>query len=210
MTTLASAPSHEGDLLDGLRRGEEDAFADLVDRLHGSMCWVARGYVASDAVAEEVVQETWAAVLDGLGAFQGRSALKTWIFRILVNRAKTTGVRERRTVPFSALDGGEASPEGVVDHLLSDPPAGPGAWAAAGGGRSEPEARLLACEVRRRLFAALETLCPAQRAVVTLRDVEGLSAEAVCDLLGIRPGNQRVLLHRGRARVRLALAGYVD
>jgi RNA polymerase sigma-70 factor, ECF subfamily len=194
------------DLLDGLRRGEEDAFADLVDRLHGSMCRVARGYVASDAVAEEVVQETWAAVVDGLGAFQGRSALKTWIFRILVNRAKTTGVRERRTVPFSALDGDEAAPEGVADRLLAHPPGGPGAWSAASGAHCEPETRVLAGEARRRLFAALETLCPAQRAVVTLRDVEGLSAEAACDLLGLQPGNQRVLLHRGRARVRSALA----
>jgi RNA polymerase sigma-70 factor, ECF subfamily len=197
------------DLLDGLRRGEEDAFADLVDRLHGSMCWVARGYVASDAVAEEVVQETWAAVVGGLGAFQGRSALKTWIFRILVNRAKTAGVRERRTVPFSALDGDDAAPEGVAERLLAALPGGAGAW-AAGGPRCEPETRVLAGEVRRRLFAALATLCPAQRAVVTLRDVEGLSAEAVCELLGVRPGNQRVLLHRGRARVRAALAGYVD
>jgi RNA polymerase sigma-70 factor, ECF subfamily len=198
------------DLLDGLRRGEEDAFADLVDRLHGSMCWVARGYVASDAVAEEVVQETWAAVVGGLGAFQGRSELKTWIFRILVNRAKTTGVRERRTVPFSALDGDGATAEAVADRLLADPPGGRGAWSAVSGSHCEPETRVLAGEVRRRLFAALETLCPAQRAVVTLRDVEGLSAEAVCDLLGLQPGNQRVLLHRGRARVRTALAGYVD
>jgi RNA polymerase sigma-70 factor (ECF subfamily) len=197
------------DLLDGLRRGEEDAFADLVERLHGSMCWVARGYVASDAVAEEVVQETWAAVVDGLGAFQGRSALKTWIFRILVNRAKTTGVRERRTVPFSALDGDATASGGVADHLLADPPGGPGAW-AAGGARCEPETRVLAGEIRRRLFDALGALCPAQRAVVTLRDVEGLSTEAVCELLGIQPGNQRVLLHRGRTRVRAALAGYVD
>jgi RNA polymerase sigma-70 factor, ECF subfamily len=197
-----------------LRAGDERAFAGLVQRHHAAMVRFATAYVPSRAVAEEVVQEAWLAVLDGLDRFEGRSSLKTWIFRILMHKAMTRGQRERRTVPFSALfdpakDEGEpvADPERFFssDHRLaghwSDPPR---RW--EGG----PEERLLSRETLGQVGAALETLPPSQREVILLRDVEGWSSAEVCNVLGITETNQRVLLHRARSKVRRALERYLD
>jgi RNA polymerase sigma-70 factor, ECF subfamily len=175
-----------------LRAGDERAFAGLVDRYHASMLRVARAFVPSRAVAEEVVQETWLAALRQLDRFEGRASFRTWLFRILVNRAKTRGAGERRSVPFSAL---------AVEEL-DDSPA---ERTAATRPWCDPPRRLASLECRGDLRAALAALPARQRAVITLRDVEGLDADEVCDLLGVSPGNQRLLLHRARTRVRAAL-----
>ncbi len=170
--------------------------AALVERLEPALKHTALRYVRTEAVAEEVVQDTWVAVMRGIGRFEGRSALKTWIFRILVNRAKSEGVRERRSVPMSAL--GDES--GVDPDRFSG-----GHWLVPPQPWGEPEGRLLQSELRDRVRAELAELPPAQRTVVTLRDLEGLDSDEVCELLAISPGNQRVLLHRGRTRLRSAL-----
>jgi RNA polymerase sigma-70 factor (ECF subfamily) len=197
-------------LLDALRRGDEAAFLEVVERHHAVMVRVARGYVRSAAVAEEVAQEAWLGVLRGLGAFEGRSSLKTWIFRILVNRAKTRGEREARSVPFSALEPGDGEEDGpAVDPARFVPAFDPrraGHWAFPPQRWDElPEERLLARETLARAREAMDELPRRQRDVVLLRDVEGWTAEEVCDGLGLSPGNQRVLLHRARAHVRAAL-----
>jgi RNA polymerase sigma-70 factor (ECF subfamily) len=194
-----------------LKRGDEAVFAALVDAYSGSLLRLALDFVRTRSVAEEVVQETWLAVLGGIDRFEGRSSLKTWLFRILVNKAKTRGAREARTVPFSALapEGDEpAVPEerfrGAHDHW-------PGHWASPPRSLDTvPEERLLAGEARARIAAALETLPDSQRVVVTLRDVAGWDSEEVCGLLGLSEGNQRVLLHRGRAKLRAALERYLE
>src|SRR5262249_27732753 len=148
-------------------------------------------------------QETWVAVLEGLERFERRSSLKTWIFRILANRAKTRGRRERRQVPISAL-AGEEEPEVPLERFLpADDPRRPFAWAIPP--RAWPEERLLARETVGCVRGAIAQLAPAQQAVLGLRDVEGLSAEEVATALDISPGNERVLLHRARSRVRRAL-----
>ena len=167
-------------------------------------------YVATDAVADEVVQETWLGVLNGIDRFEGRSSVKTWVFRILVNRAKTRGERERRTVPFaSAFDPGREGSVELVDpgrFEPSDHPLVPVHWAAPPDAwRGSPEARLRGSETRAALTEALDALPPAQREVVTLRDVHGWSAVEVCNALDVSETNQRVLLHRGRTRLRQAL-----
>ena len=160
-------------------------------------------------MAEEVVQETWLAVLSGIDRFEGRSSLKTWVFRILVNKAKTRGVREARTVPFSAL-----APEGeesvVPDDAAGRTTCGRGTGPLPASARHVPEERLLAREARGRIAEALETLPESQRVVVTLRDVAGWDSDEVCDALGLSEGNQRVLLHRGRAKLRAALEHYLE
>jgi RNA polymerase sigma-70 factor (ECF subfamily) len=161
--------------------------------------------VSSRAVAEEVVQETWLAVLTGIERFEGRSSLKTWLFRILTNKAKTRGQREGRTLPFSsfAADGDEDETAVPVERFARG-----GAWATPP--RGVPEERLLAAETRDRVEQAISSLPPNQRAVITLRDVEGLSAEEACNVLGLSETNQRVLLHRARAKVRTALERYLE
>lgn len=203
--------SDESALLAALRRGDEAAFVELVGRHQRAMLRVASAYVPSRAVAEEVVQETWLGVLQGLARFEGRSSLKTWIFRILVNRARTRGEREGRSIPFSDLapadaEGPTVDPERFLP--AGHPDAGwwaghPASWDGA------PEQRLLAGEARGQIEAAIAALPDSQRAVISLRDVEGWGSAEVCDLLGISEGNQRVLLHRARAKVRQALAGYL-
>jgi RNA polymerase sigma-70 factor, ECF subfamily len=166
--------------------------------------------VSSRAVAEDVVAETWLAVYTGLERFEGRSSLKTWLFRILTNKAKTRGQRESRTVPFSALaaDGDEGETAVDVDRFFGPDSRRPGAWAAPP--RGVPEERLLAREARERIEAAIQALPPNQRAVITLRDVEGLSAEEACNVLGVSETNQRVLLHRARSKVRAAFERYLE
>jgi len=192
-------------LLRRLRAGDEDAFMELIDRYSMQMLRVARMYVSTLAAAEEVVGETWLAVLTGLDRFEGRSSLRTWIFRILVNRAKTRGVRERRVVPFSSLADAEDDDDATVDADRFVP-RGAGRWVAEPARWSDlPEERLLARETLEAAQRAIEALPPNQRAVITLRDVEGWEADEVRDLLDISDVNQRVLLHRARAKVRRAL-----
>jgi RNA polymerase sigma-70 factor (ECF subfamily) len=183
------------ELLDRLRAGDEQAFVILVRRHHAPMLRLACSFVPSQAVAEEVVQDTWMGVLRGIGSFEGRSSFRTWLFRILVNRARTAGARERRSVAI-----GDAGP--AVDASRFD---------AAGNWTSPPEQwtdideRLRTGKLADRIRSAIDELPGRQREVVTLRDVDGLSSDEVCQVLEISDGNQRVLLHRGRSRVRQVL-----
>ena len=198
----------EAMLVAALRRGDEAAFVELV-RLYGpSLLRLARTFVRDKAVAEEVVQETWLAVLNGIDRFEGRSSLKTWIFQILSNRAKTRAVRERRSAPFSALAGDGDDDETAVDadRFRGEGHRWAGHWAAAPSDWSHlPEERLLGRETLERVNAAIEMLPPRQADVIVLRDVEGWTPDEVCAALGITDGNQRILLHRGRARLRARL-----
>jgi RNA polymerase sigma-70 factor (ECF subfamily) len=198
-------------LVAALRRGDEGAFGALIDRYHGSLERVARLHVRTRESAEEVVQETWVAVIEGIDRFEGRSSLKTWIFRILTNRAKTRGEREGRTValPARMLDGaGEPAVE-AARFLGADHPQWPGHWAAPPRAWGDvPDRRLESEELRAFVERALEALPASQREVMQLRDIEGLRAEDVCEVLGLSEGNQRVLLHRARSKVRRALERY--
>ena len=194
-----------------LRAGDERAFRDLFARSYPMMKRVARAYVASDAVAEEIVQETWMAIVTGIDRFQGRSTLGTWIFSILTNQAKTHSAREKRAVPFSSIAPSDAEAPAVdPDRFQKDDDAWPGHWATPPRPWQKPERRLLSLEARDRLKAALAQLPDRQRLIVGLRDVEGHSAEEVCELLGLSQENQRVLLHRGRSRLRAVLEQYLD
>jgi RNA polymerase sigma-70 factor (ECF subfamily) len=206
------APDGDAALLDALRAGDEAAFVALVTRYHASLKRVARAYVSTDAVAEEVVQETWLAAIAGLDRFEQRASLKTWLFHILTNKAKTRGVREKRIVPFASLGPGDGSGEPAVppERFRGDGEAWPGHWAAPPRPWEDPERRLASLEARERLRAAIGALPDAQQAVLTLRDVEGLDAEEVCALLDLTAGNQRVILHRARARVRAELERYFE
>jgi RNA polymerase sigma-70 factor, ECF subfamily len=203
--------SSEAEVLDALRAGDEEAFAALVREYHPSLVRVARMYVSSQAAAEEVAGETWLAVVKGLPRFEGRSSLRTWIFRILTNIAKTRAKRDGRTLPFSALQDPARVPEPAVDadrFLDPEHPRWPGHWAT----RPEPwpEDALLAAETRERLAEAIEALPATQRAVISLRDIEGWTSEEVCNALDLSETNQRVLLHRARSKVRAALESYLE
>ena len=204
------AGSAEAQLLEALRAGDEAAFAQLVREYQPSLVRVARIYVSTQAAAEEVAAETWLAVLNGLDRFEGRSSLKTWIFRILTNIAKTRAQRDGRTLPFSALQDPGRVPEAALDaDRFLDPqhPRWPGHWAV----RPEPwpEDALIAAETQAVVAEAIEALPPAQRAVISLRDVEGWSSEEVRNALELSETNQRVLLHRARSKVRRALESYL-
>jgi|SRR5215207_4145203 len=195
-------------LIESLKAGDERAFARLVDEYGSSLLRVAMTYVGSRAVAEELVQDTWLGVLGGLDRFEGRSSLKTWIFRILTNTASTRGQRERRTMPFSSLASEAGDAGAAVDADRFFPPDHaryPNHWAIGPSSWRTPEEGLLSSETRAVMLEAIDQLPPSQRAVVTLRDVEGWPADEVCEALELSEGNQRVLLHRGRSRVRLAL-----
>jgi len=216
MATAVSDTVDDGtpDLLRRLRLGDEDAFCELVDRHAASMLRVARLYVPSHAVAEEVVQETWLGVLNGLERFEGRSSLKTWLFQILINRARTRGRRERRTVPFAALRTRDADGDGPAPAPERLEAAGPERrgrhWAAPSERWEEsPERFLQSQETLRVAREAVARLAPMQRLVVTMRDLEGWDSHDVRDALGISETNQRVLLHRGRVHVRAALQAYI-
>jgi RNA polymerase sigma-70 factor, ECF subfamily len=186
----------DAELLRQLRAGDEQAFVALVERYNGSMLRLAASFVPSRAVAEEVVQDTWLAVLRGLSAFQGRSSLRTWMFTILVNRARTTGTREQRTIPVA-----DTGP--VVDAARFGPD---GAWSAPPEHWiEEAEDRIEAEKLAVLLKALVDGLPGRQREVVLLRDVEGMSSAEVCQVLAISEANQRVLLHRGRGKLRQAL-----
>jgi RNA polymerase sigma-70 factor (ECF subfamily) len=186
----------DGELVARLRAGEQDAFVTLVSRHHATMMCLASSLVSSRAVAEEVVQDTWVGVLRGIDGFAGRSTFRTWLLRILVNRATSTGMRERRSVAV-----GDAGP--VVDRARFD---ASGAWMSPPQHWVEDaEDRLLAQGLAEEIGAALEGLPVRQREVVMLRDVDGLSGREVCAVLEISEANQRVLLHRGRSHLRQAL-----
>ena len=197
------APTDDAALLARLRSGDEEAFVGIVREMHRALTRIAFPFVGSRAAAEEVVQDAWVAVIGGLDQFEGRSTLRTWIGRIVVNRAKTRGERERRTVPFSALspeDGAPIEPERFASSGFWCSP--PNRW------ESEPEELVLRKEARTRIERELEALPAAQRTVVTLRDLDGWSSEEVCNVLDVSESNQRVLLHRGRTRLRAALERY--
>ena len=200
------AEPDESALVTRLRAGDEEAFSLLVSRYHGSLLRFAMSFVSERSVAEEVVQETWLGVIRGLSNFEGRSSLKTWIFRILANRAKTRGMREARSIPFSSLKDpqSESDYESAVDPSRftsrgswADPPQ---RWTNAA-----PEELLQRQETMDLIQRAIGELPPNQRAVVTLHDVEGVEPEEICNILEISETNQRVLLHRGRSRLRRAL-----
>lgn len=197
--------------LAALRAGDERAFRELFARSYPMMKRVARTYVASEAVAEEIVQETWMAIVTGLDRFEGRSALGTWIYSILTNQAKSHSARECRAVPFSCIAPSDAEEPAVdPDRFQKNDEAWPGHWATPPRPWQKPERRLLSLEARDHLKAALAELPDRQRLIVGLRDVEGHSAEEVCDLLDLSQENQRVLLHRGRSRLRSILEEYLD
>ena len=197
-------------LIEALRSGNESAFVSLIDMYHSSMLRLAMIFVTSQAVAEEVVQETWMGVLNGLDRFEGRSSLKTWIFRILANRAKTRAQREGRSVPFSSLP--EFTSELHEPERFQGPDQRwPGHWVSFPRSWDEiPEERILSQETMMRIQEAIDTLPLGQREVITLRDVEGCTSDEACNLLGVSESNQRVLLHRARCKVRRALERYFE
>ena len=200
-----SATPEELRLRERLRAGDERAFAELVDRCHNTMLAAAQAHVRTRASAEEVVQEAWLGVIRGLDRFEGRSSLKTWILRIVVNTAKTRGVREARSLPSTALEG-EGQP--AVDPRRFRGPEDPytGGWKVfPANWHRLPDETLHQREALDLIVATIAALPPAQRAVIRMRDVEGCSAEEVCAALDVSEGNQRVLLHRARSRVRAAL-----
>ena len=201
---MPSASKADQELVQRLIDGDEKSFSALVDQYHGQLLRLCRAFVKSDAVAEEVVQETWMAVLKGIKSFQGRSSLKTWIFTILTNQAKTRGVKEGRSIPFSNLAGDEAAvePERFKKNgRWADPPK---EWST-----DAPDAVFLRKEALHQLEGAIAKLPENQRVVVTLRDIQGCTSVEVCNLLEITESNQRVLLHRGRSRIRQALETYM-
>ena len=199
----------DAELIEQLRAGDEIAFTTLLRAQHSALLGVAMTYVSTRAVAEEVVQETWLGVLAGLDGFEGRSSLRTWIFRIAQNVARTRAAREGRSRPFSSMPAGNGESVGpTVDperFLPADHPVWPGHWARRPTQWDTPEARLLSRETRDVLRAAIALLPPAQRLVVALRDVEGWSAEETCQALDLTAANQRVLLHRARSKLCEAL-----
>jgi RNA polymerase sigma-70 factor, ECF subfamily len=208
-----AATDNEMMLVEALRRGDESAFIALVDLYHPTMIRLAGMYVADRTLAEEVAQEAWLGVLRGISRFEGRSSLKTWLFRILTNRAKTRAEREGRTVPFSSLviEIGGDEPAVDPDRFLDRSARYEGHWATkpASWG-AQPEERLLSSETRSVIAEAVAALPPSQREVITLRDIEGWGATEVCNVCQISESNQRVLLHRARSKVRRAIERYFD
>lgn len=199
-------------LIAALRRGDEGAFAELVHQLHPSMVRLAQLFVRDRATAEEVVQEAWLGVLQGLDTFEGRSALRTWIFRIVANKARTRGRREARSVPFSALSPDDADDDGggELERFIGPGGSPVGFWQSPPEPWHDAEGRVLAAETRDVIAAAIAALPERQRTVITMRDIEGWEAEEVCNALEITATNQRVLLHRARIAVRHALDAYLS
>ena len=199
----------DADLVAQLRAGDEAAMSQLVDHWSPTMFRIARSFVDSPQSAEDVVQDAWLGMLSGLATFKGRSSLRTWTFTILVNRARTRGAREARTLPRSPLAAEDGS---VTDDFLAGPGGEPvRTWSSIdvpSRWDTAPESTVMYKEILSQLDGALSALPPRQRQVVTMRDVCGMSAEEVCTALGVSPANQRVLLHRARAILRTALVGY--
>jgi RNA polymerase sigma-70 factor (ECF subfamily) len=199
----------DGVLVAALRAGDDAAFASVLDAWSSSMLRLARSFVSTHASAEEVVQDTWLAVLKGLHGFEGRSAFRTWVYRILVSTAKKRGVRERRSVPWSSVTSDGDGPTVDPSRFRGPGEAYPGGWREFPAMWASPEEFTLTVEIHTVLAGILDELPARQRAVLSLRDVEDHSAQEVCELLGITAANQRVLLHRARAAVRERLAGYL-
>lgn len=208
MPTARAMALPDAEIVAALKRGDQSVFAELVDAYSPGLMRVARMYVRDRAVAEEVVQETWIAVLRGIDRFEGRSSLKTWIFRILMNTAKTRGQRESRSIPFSATASGD-EPAVDPDRFLGADHQWAGGWMLGPSEWQTPEEELLQGETLEKILAAIEELPDQQRAVITLRDIEGFPADEVSAALGISDGNQRVLLHRARSKVRAAIESYL-
>jgi RNA polymerase sigma-70 factor (ECF subfamily) len=200
----AAVLSDDQELVAALKRGDEAVFAALVDAWSPGLMRVARMYVRDRQVAEEVVQETWIAVLRGIDRFEGRSSLRTWVYRIAMNTAKTRAQREARSIPFSAAARAD-EPSVDPDRFLSADHRAAGGWALGPSEWPTPEEELLSGETREVIMRAIDELPESQRAVITMRDVEGLSSEEVAEILEITDGNQRVLLHRARSKVRRAI-----
>jgi RNA polymerase sigma-70 factor (ECF subfamily) len=207
--------SSETALLAALRCGDEDAFSALVDAYGAAMHRVALTFVRSSAVADEVVQEAWVGALRGLDRFEGRSALKTWLLRIVANIARTHAVREARAVPFSSLElageaGSEYEPALPTDRFQGPDQQHPQRWVSFPTPWStEPDSALLSAETRKLIADTIGCLPDGQRIVISLRDVEGWDSAEVCSVLELSETNQRVLLHRARSKVRAALEGYL-
>jgi RNA polymerase sigma-70 factor (ECF subfamily) len=204
-------PMSDDVLVAGLRARDEDVFARLLSDWSRSMLRLARSFVSTDASAEEVVQDTWVAVIQGIDRFEGRSSLRTWVYRILVNTARKRGVKEHRSIPWSSLSPTDDDRGPTVDPTAFRGPEDqyPGGWKAFPADWASTESAVLASEVRKTVKAALDLLPERQRIVITLRDVLGHTSDEVCEMLDISTGNQRVLLHRARAAVRAHLAGYL-
>ena len=197
-------------LVEALRNRDEAAFRGVVQQYHPSLVRVARTFVPTTAIAEEVAQDTWLAVIKGLPGFEGRSSFKTWLFRILINQARTRGERESRTVPVSTLIDDD-EPSVAASRFHGSNHQSPGHWRSDLSDWGElPESVLLSSETRSIIVAAIATLPAAQREVITLRDIEGLDPMEVCSLLGLTEGNQRVRLHRARSKVRSILETHLD
>ncbi len=210
--TSSSTPPIDDDrvLVERLRARDEDAYRQLVRRYQSTLLNVARTYVGSTAVAEEVVQETWLGVLQGIDRFEMRSSFKTWLVRIAMNRARTKGAREARSLPASSLAfaDDDASPIVALERFMG--PANRGMWAApVESWAADPDERVMSAETIRVVDDTIERLPPNQREVVTLRDKQGWTAGEVCDVLGISEVNQRVLLHRARGRLRAAVEAHL-
>jgi RNA polymerase sigma-70 factor, ECF subfamily len=209
-TELLASPE-DLQLVERLRAGDEDAFMMLVETHQAMMLRIARMYVSSQAVAEEVVQDAWIGILQGLPKFEGRSSLRTWMYRILANIAKTRGVREGRSQPFSALVDPDTSPSVPEMWFRASDDRFPDHWSTLPNDwRGVPEDRLLAGETIRIVGEAIDGLPPVQAEVIRLRDVLGWTSEEVRNVLDLSETNQRVLLHRARSRVRRAVDGYLE
>lgn len=193
-----------GDLYERLRSGDEAAFNALVGQLHRSLIGVAMRFVSNRATAEEVVQDTWLAVIEGLGGFERRSSLKNWIFAILANKARSRAVRDSRTIAVPDFEQEIAGDEPVVEPARFD---ASGSWIELPGAWDEltPERIVAGKRMLAHVREAIDRLPPAQRSVIILREVENVEAGEVSALLGISEGNQRVLLHRARSRIRQAM-----
>jgi RNA polymerase sigma-70 factor (ECF subfamily) len=216
MVGLADTYADDASLVAALRRGDERAFEWMLGTYDSTLRRVARSYVPTDAIADEVVQDTWMGLIRGIDGFEQRSSLKTWLYRILLNIARTKGVREHRTIPFSSAagafsDGDEPTfdPERFRPATPTEPY--PGGWVSFPlAWETQPETTLDAAETVAIVQAAIAQLPPAQREVLTLRDIEGWSAGEICNALDLTETNQRVLLHRARAKVRRALELYFE
>ena len=209
--TLVGATADDRRIIAGLRAGDETTFVELLDTYQDSLVRVAMRYVPSRAVAEEVVQDTWIAVIEGIDRFEGRSTLKTWLYKILIYQSRARGERERRTIPMSALVDDDSTPSVPTERFRGSDALWAGHWAAPPQRwDGDTEDRLLAGEARALIDAVIANMPSAQREVIVLRDLSHFSAAEVCDLLDVTESNQRVLLHRARSRVRAALELYLD
>jgi RNA polymerase sigma-70 factor (ECF subfamily) len=206
------APISDDELVAGLKAGDEQAFRTLIGEYGAPLRRVARSYVATDAAADEVVQDTWVGVLRGIDRFEQRSSLKTWIYRILLNIARTRGVRDKRSVPFASLDrDDDDGPSFAPERFQGSSGPYPGHWTAfPTRWTDQPEIRAVGRETLAVVRDALEMLPPNQREVVRLRDIDGWTSTEVCNALELTETNQRVLLHRGRAKLRAALERYFE